>query len=107
MTIDRRKRLYKSGAGALRKSRRYQMSTDNSVSELAFQHLVRVAVEGFLNDTQFQDYPMGALQKAAEAYIAHIFETAKLIALHVKHTKVQREDLRFVFSFLRSWGVIR
>lgn len=92
MTNNRRKRLYKSGgksengkyyrlgrsnhlaAGALRKSRRYQKPTDDSVSEPAFQHRIREVVEGFLNDVRFQDYPMGALQEAAEAYMERIFD---------------------------------
>ena len=61
-------------AGGLRKSKRYQKPTDDSVPELAFQHRIKEVVEGFLSDVRFQDYPMGALQEAAEAYMERIFD---------------------------------
>ncbi|RMY63215.1 hypothetical protein D0864_12696 [Hortaea werneckii] len=120
MTNNRRKRLYKSGgksengkyypsgrskhlaASALRRPARYQKSTDDSVPELAFQHRIREVVKGFLNDVRFQDYPMGALQEAAEAYMERIFDSR-----HANHTKIQKKDIVVLFDFLRSWGVMR
>ncbi|KAI7252162.1 hypothetical protein KC343_g6027 [Hortaea werneckii] len=107
MTNNRRKRLYKSGASALRRPARYQKSTDDSVPELAFQHRIREVVKGFLNDVRFQDYPMGALQEAAEAYMERIFDSVKRTARHANHTKIQKKDIVVLFDFLRSWGVMR
>lgn len=92
MTNNRRKHLYKSGgksengkflrlgrsdclaAVALRGPGGYQKSTDNSVPNLAFQHLVEEVAVGLGNEIRFQPSAMDALQEAAEAYMVHMFE---------------------------------
>ncbi|KAI7466171.1 hypothetical protein KC367_g6306 [Hortaea werneckii] len=107
MTNNRRKHLYKSGAVALRGPGGYQKSTDNSVPKLAFQHLVEEVAVGLGNEIRFQPSAMDALQEAAEAYMVHMFELAKLTALHAKRTKIQNRDMKFVRSLLRGWGLLQ
>ena len=59
---------------ALREIRRYQKSTDLLIPKLAFSRLVREIASEISPDLCFQSGALGALQEAAEAYLATEFE---------------------------------
>lgn len=73
---DSPSKRYKPGIGALREIRRYQKSTDLLIRRAPFGRLVREIAEHFKHDLRFQASALAAIQEAAEAYLAKLFEDA-------------------------------
>ena len=90
----RPKRRYRPGTVALREIRRYQKSTDLLVRKLPFQRLVREIAQDFRADLRFQGSAILALQEAAEAYLASLFEDTNLCAIHAKRVTVMPKDMQ-------------
>ena len=88
------KRRYRPGTVALREIRRYQKSTDLLVRKLPFQRLVREIAQDLRADLRFQGSAILALQEAAEAYLASLFEDTNLCAIHAKRVTVMPKDMQ-------------
>jgi len=85
---------YRPGTVALREIRRYQKSTDLLVRKLPFQRLVREIAQDFKGDLRFQGSAILALQEAAEAYLASLFEDTNLCAIHAKRITIMPKDIQ-------------
>ena len=59
---------------ALREIRRYQKSTELLIPKLSFARLVREIASEISSNLRFESGALGALQEAAEAYLATEFE---------------------------------
>jgi histone H3 len=68
----------------LKEIRKYQKSTDLLIRKLPFQRLVREIAQDFKANLRFQSNAVLALQEAAEAYLAGLFEDSNLCAIHAK-----------------------
>lgn len=86
-------RRYRPGKVALKEIRKYQRSTQLLIPKLAFQRLVREISQYFRFDYRFQTNALLALQEAAEAYLAGLFEDMNLCAIHAKRITVMPKDL--------------
>ena len=63
----KRKHRYRPGTLALREIRHYQKKTNLLIKKAPFARLVREIAQGCMQDLQFQETAIGALQEAAEA----------------------------------------
>ena len=110
------RRRLKSGEGALREIRKYQLSTDLLIRRLPFSRLVRELCDDMINDrrkvgnfwlhrgeVRFQSSAMEALREAAEAFIVRLMEDANLCTLHRKLITVMGKDLHLA---LRLNGMV-
>jgi histone H3 len=88
---------YRPGAVAIKEIRKYQKSTGLLLRKLPFQHLAREIPQDFrsgANDLRYQSTAMLALQEAAEAYLAGLFEDANLCAIHGKRAALMPKDIQ-------------
>ena len=88
------KYVRRPGTGALREIRKYQKSTDLLIRKLPFQRLVREIAQEFKSDLRFQGSAVLALQEAAEAYLAGLFEDSNLCAIHAKRVTIMPKDIQ-------------
>lgn len=97
------KRRYRPGTVALREIRRYQKSTELLIRKAPFQRLVREIVKdtpsnlahgGFCNEYRMTGSALLAIQEAAEAYLAGLFEDTNLCALHANRTTIMPKDMQ-------------
>ena len=61
---------------------------------MPFARLAREIVQDFKQDLRFQNSGIGALQKAAEAYIVRLFEDTNLCAIHAKRITIMPKDIQ-------------
>jgi histone H3 len=96
----KRPHRYRPGTVALREIRKYQKSTDLLIRKLPFQRLVREIAQdlsrefSFKADLRFQSSAVMAIQEAAEAYLAGLFEDTNLIAIHCKRVTIMPKDIQ-------------
>ena len=89
-----KKTLYHPGTLALLEIRKYQQSTHCLIRKLPFQRLVREITQDFKTDLHFQSSAIMALQEAAEAYLAGLFEDMNLCAIHAKRVTIMPKDIQ-------------
>ena len=80
----KRKHRYRPGTLALHEIRHYQKKTNLLIKRAPFARLVREIAQGCMQDLQFQNSAIGALQEAMEAYLVGLFEDTNLCAIHAK-----------------------
>jgi histone H3 len=90
----KRPHRYRPGTVALREIRKYQKSTDLLLRKLPFQRLVREIAHDFRTDLRFMPTAILALQEAAEAYLAGLFEDTNLCAIHAKRVTIFPKDMQ-------------
>lgn len=86
-------RRYRPGSLALKEIRKYQRSTELLLPKLAFQRLIREISQQFSFGLRFQTNALLALQEAAEAHLASLFEDMNLCAIHARRVTVMPRDL--------------
>ena len=91
---ERKPHRFRPGTVALREIRRYQKSTNLMIRKLPFQRLVREIAGEFKHDVRFQASAVLAIQEAAEAYLAGLFEDTNLCAIHAKRVTITVGDMR-------------
>uniref|UniRef100_A0A915EBX8 Histone H2A/H2B/H3 domain-containing protein n=1 Tax=Ditylenchus dipsaci TaxID=166011 RepID=A0A915EBX8_9BILA len=89
----KRPHRYRPGTVALREIRRYQKSTDLLIRKLPFQRLVREIAQEYKTELRFQSSAVVAIQEAAEAYLAGLFEDTNLCAIHAKRVTIMPKDI--------------
>ena len=82
------------GTVALRKSRRYQKTTDLLIQKLPFQRLVREIAQDIKEDIRFQSTALLAIQEASEAYLVGLFEDTNLCAIHARRVTIMPKDIQ-------------
>jgi histone H3 len=92
-------RRFRPGKTALREIRRFQKSTNLLIPKLPFQRLVRqIAMDTVaavnIGDVRFQSTALLALQEAAEAYLAALFEDSNLCAIHARRVTIMPKDMQ-------------
>ena len=90
----KRKHQYRPGTLALREIRHYQKKTNLLIKRTPFARLVREIAQGFMQELQFQNSAIGALQEAAEAYLVGLFEDTNLCAIHAKRITIMPKDIQ-------------
>jgi histone H3 len=90
----RKPHRFRPGTVALREIRRYQKSSELLIRKLPFQRLVREIAQNHRDDLRFQASAIAALQQAAEAYLASLFEDTNLCALHAKRVTILARDMQ-------------
>ncbi|KAH8052358.1 hypothetical protein JL722_10189 [Aureococcus anophagefferens] len=63
-------------------------------AQAPFQRLVREIAQDFKTDLRFQGSAVLALQEAAEAYLAGLFEDTNLCAIHAKRVTIMPKDIQ-------------
>ena len=96
-----RRHHYRPGTLTLREIRHYQKRTNLLIKRAPFARLVREIVQDFKQDLRFQNSAIGALQKAAEAYIVRLFEDTNLCAIHAKRITIMLKDIQLARHI---WG---
>jgi histone H3 len=92
--MPREKHRYRPGTVALREIRRYQKSTEFLIRRRPFQRVVKEIAQNLSSGWRFQSTALLALQEAAEAYLAGLFESAYLCALHAKRVTLMPRDMQ-------------
>ena len=87
------KRRYQPGTVALREIRRSQKTTELLIRKAYFGRLVREVLQDF-SPYKVQATAVKALQEAAEAYLARLFEDMNLCALHAKRVTIKPKDIQ-------------
>ncbi len=91
---EKKKRRFRPGTVALQEIRKYQKSTELLIRKLPFQRLVREVAQDIKTDVRFDSLSILAIQEAAEAYLASLFEDANLCAIHAKRITIQPKDIQ-------------
>ena len=81
------------GVVALKEIRKYQKSTNLLIPKLPFTRLAREVLFKFKVDFRWAVTGVAALQEAAEAYLAGLFQDANLCAIHATRTTLMPKDL--------------
>ncbi|XP_039852773.1 histone H3.3-like [Panicum virgatum] len=81
------------GTVALREIRKYQKGAELLIRKMPFQRLVREIAQFHKSDLRFQSHAVLALQEAAEAYLAGLFEDTNLCAIHAKRVTIMPKDV--------------
>lgn len=87
------KKPMRRGQVTLREIRQYQKSTELLIRRLPFQRLVREIAMRYKDDLLFQARALLALQEAAEAYLAGLFEDTNMCAIHAKRVTIMPRDI--------------
>ena len=87
---------YRPGTVALREIRKYQKSTDLLIPKGPFGRLVREIGQDVRSDLKWQSHALLALQEAAEAFAAALFQDANLCAIHAKRVTIMPKDIQLV-----------
>ena len=90
---ERKKMRWKPGTVALREVKRYQRSVENLLPRAPFQRLVRAVCKDYNPDLRWQPAALLAIQEAAEAHLAGLFEDTNLCAIHAKRQTVMKKDM--------------
>ncbi len=85
---------YRPGTVALRKIRKYQMSTELLIRKAPFYFFVHEIAIDFMSDLRMQSNAVLALQEALEAYLVHLFEDTDLCAMHRKRVTITPKDMQ-------------
>ena len=89
-----KKHKYRPGTVALREIRKYQKSTDLLIRKAPFNRLVREIARDQRDYIRFCSSAVSALQEAAEAYLAGLFEDTNLCAIHAKRVTIMPRDIQ-------------
>lgn len=87
---------------ALDEIRRYQNSTDLLIKRLPFQRLVREVTAGFNANMRFKSTALEAVQQAAEAHLAELFQDANLCAIHANRVTLMVPDMRLAMRIRKD-----
>ncbi|KAG9380026.1 histone H3 [Pyrenophora tritici-repentis] len=97
----KKKRKFKAGTVALRKSRDTRevlnYSCENSLSRV-----VREFAQVHKADIRFQRSAIEALQEATEAFLVGYFEDCNINAIHAKRVTIQEKDSQWLGATLRA-----
>ncbi|XP_057452492.1 histone H3.2-like [Lotus japonicus] len=85
---------YRPGAVALREIRKYQRNTEPLIRKIPFQRLVKEITQAINNELRVQSGAVSALQEAAEAFLAGLFEDTNLCAIHAKRVTITPKDMQ-------------
>ena len=90
---------------ALHEIRRFQKSIDLLIPLLPFQRLVHEITQDFKTGLRFQSTAILALQEATESWLASLFESANLCAIHRGHQTIAPKDFWLVRSIHHIAGI--
>ena len=87
-------RCFQPGTKALREIRRFQRTTELSISKIVFLRLVKEVLQREHSWFWIQVRTVSALHEAAEAYLVWLFEDTTLCTLHAKCITIKPRDMQ-------------